>query len=200
MMRLLLLLYMLAFSGASAAELIAEVQARMDQPALLRGQFEQQKNVAGFRKPLISTGDFLIWRGHGVLWHTRKPFDSTLVLRRDRLMISQAGSSYSMDSVREPGLRAVNELLFALFSGDVASMQSHFSIEGTLSGKNEWNLILTPSSAGLAQIFRRVELAGDRHVRSMKLEETSGDSSLIRFVKQSETPPATLDEAAHLGN
>lgn len=192
----------LALSAANAADLIIEVQARMDQAAMLRGQFEQQKNVAGFRKPLVSSGDFLLWRGHGVLWHTRKPFDSTLVVRRDKLSVTQAGgrASYQIDVEHEPGLRRVNELLFALFSGDVVNLQKHFRIEGALSGKHEWKLVMTPSSDGLAQVFRRVELEGDRHVRRMRLEEANGDASLIRFDKTSETPAVTPEETSRLDN
>jgi hypothetical protein len=203
-MRLLLacLYALLTMGAANAADLLADVQARMQQPSLLRGQFEQQKNVVGFKRPLVSSGDFLLWREHGVLWHTKKPFDATLALRRDSLAVTQADgrAGYQMDAGREPGLRAVNEMLFALFSGDVATLQKHFHITGALSGKQEWSLQLTPASPALAQVFRRIELSGDQHVRRVKLEESNGDSSNIRFDQPAETPPASADEAARLGN
>lgn len=187
---------------AVAADLAAEVKARLAEPALLRGQFEQQKSVAGFRKPLISRGDFLLWRGHGVLWHTRKPFDSTLVLRRDKLSVTQADgrSAYQLDAEREPSLRAVNELLFALFSGDIATLQKYFRLEGALSDKRAWTLVLTPSDVVLMRVFKRVELAGDSYVRQVRLEEANGDSSLIRFDALSEMPAVNPEETQLLGN
>lgn len=193
---------LLAMGSACAADLLAGVQARLEQPALLRGQFEQQKNVVGFKRPLVSHGDFLLWREHGVLWHTAQPFDSTLALRRDSLSVTQADGrgGYSMDAAREPGLRAVNGMLFALFSGDVASLQKQFRIEGELNGAQGWRLTLTPSSAALAQVFQRIELEGDRYVKRVKLDEASGDASLIRFDHHATTPAATADEAARLGN
>lgn len=203
MMRaLFVFLAVMAVHAAAAADLAAEVRGRLADPVLLRGQFEQQKSVAGFKKPLVSSGEFLLWRGHGVLWHTNKPFDSTLALRRDRLSVTQADgrAGYQIDAEREPGLRAVNELLFALFSGDIATLQKHFRLQGELSGKQEWTLVLTPADAALMRVFKRVELAGDNYVRRVKLEEANGDSSLIRFDALREMPPATPNEVQRLGN
>jgi hypothetical protein len=185
-----------------SAGLIAQVQSRLDQPELLRGRFVQQKSVKGFKRPLISSGDFTIWRGHGLLWHTQKPFDSTLELRRDRLSVTQADGrgGYKLDGEREPGLRAVNELVFALFSGDITMLKKHFRMQGELSGKQDWTLVLTPLDTGLMRVFKRVELSGDRFVRVVRLEEAIGDSSLIRFDQITEASAASPEEVRRLGN
>ena len=42
------------------------VRARLAKPAVLRGQFEQQKQLQGFRNPLKSSGDFLLLRDRGI--------------------------------------------------------------------------------------------------------------------------------------
>lgn len=184
------------------SSLIAQVQARLDQPELLRGHFVQQKSVKGFKKPLISGGNFTIWRGHGLIWHTQTPFDSTLELRRDRLSVNRADgrSGYQLDSEHEPGLRAVNELIFALFSGDVAMLQKHFILQGNLSGNQDWALALMPQNSGLMQVFRRIELSGDRYVRQVRLEESSGDSTLIRFDQIATASAASPEEVRRIGN
>ena len=41
------------------------VRARLAKPAVLRGQFEQQKQLQGFRNPLKSSGDFLLLPNSG---------------------------------------------------------------------------------------------------------------------------------------
>ncbi|HXU93869.1 MAG TPA: outer membrane lipoprotein carrier protein LolA [Gallionella sp.] len=204
---LLALVFMnIAFAADVSADpstgLIALVQARLDQPELLRGRFVQQKSVKGFKKPLISGGDFTIWRGHGLLWHTQKPFESMLELRRDRLSVTQANgrSGYKLDGEREPGLRAVNELVFALFSGDIAMLKKYFHMQGELSGKQDWTLVLTPLDAGLMRAFKRVELSGDRYVRRVRLDEASGDSSVISFDQITAASAASPEEAKRLGN
>ncbi|QNM95946.1 outer membrane lipoprotein carrier protein LolA [Chitinimonas koreensis] len=184
-----------------AAPLADEVKARLAAPPLLRGQFVQEKQVAGFKKPLVSSGDFLLWRDHGVLWHTKKPFDATLALTRDALSARQGDgrAGYRLDAGREPGLREVNALLFALLAGDVAALAQRFRIDGALAGKDGWTLQLAPLEPNLAKVFRRIELNGDRYVRQVKLEEANGDASLIRFDGLAEAPAASADEAQRLG-
>ncbi|GLR15042.1 outer-membrane lipoprotein carrier protein [Chitinimonas prasina] len=194
------LLLCLALPGSAWAADIAEaVKARLSSPQVLRGQFEQQKSVVGFKKPLLSSGEFLLWRGHGVLWQTRKPFESSLVVSPDKLSAESGQASYQLESSREPALQAMNELLFALLAGDVAVLQKRFLTDGGLRGKDAWVLALTPREPGLARVFKRVILEGERHVKLVRLEEANGDSSLIRFDKLVEASAPTAEEATRLG-
>lgn len=189
-----------ALASVQAADIAATVAGKLADAPLLRGQFSQQKTVSGFKKPLLSSGDFLIWRGRGVLWNTRKPFDSTLTVTPKALSAKQGdgGAGFRLDAGQEPGLREVNQLLFALLSGDVAALKRRFAIDGELAGADGWKLTLTPSDAALTKLFRRVELEGDRYVRQVRLEEANGDASLIRFEQLAPTPVASADEARRL--
>ena len=65
----------LAAAGAAARaqtapELLAEVGRRLENPAVLRGEFEQTKTIKGFKRPLVSRGSFVMAAGKGVLWVT----------------------------------------------------------------------------------------------------------------------------------
>ncbi|MCP3102401.1 outer membrane lipoprotein carrier protein LolA [Myxococcus sp. K15C18031901] len=199
MKRWLLLVGMLAGLSAQASELVTGVRARLQDAPLLRGEFEQKKTVAGFKKPLVSRGDFVLSREKGVLWDTRTPFASTLTLTRTSLSAAQGTSAaYHLDTGKEPALAAVNELLFALLAGDVATLSSRFEVEGALVGAEGWKLTLTPTDAGLARVFRSIRLEGDRFVRQVLLEETRGDSSLIQFDHLRQAPPLSDTEASRL--
>ncbi len=193
---------LLAVAHASAAGLVAEVEARLDKPGLLRGQFEQQKSVPGFKKPLQSSGDFLLWRGHGLLWQTRKPFASTLAISRNGLSLVGAGSDgvTQINSAMDSSHRMVSDILSALLAGDFSQMQTYFHIDGELSDKQEWTLRLTPAQAGLSKVIKRITLSGDRHVRRVQIDEANGDSSLIRFTQLVQAPEASAREAALLGH
>ncbi|WP_375760891.1 outer membrane lipoprotein carrier protein LolA [Corallococcus exercitus] len=198
---LLALAFALLSVSAHAADLVKDVRARLVDAPLVRGQFEQKKTVAGFKKPLVSKGDFLLARDQGVLWNTRTPFASTLTLTRKSLSAEQGagGAAYHLDSTKEPALAAVNELLFALLSGDVASLQKRFKVEGALVGAAGWKLELTPTDAGLARVFKHIRLEGDGYVRQVQLDETRGDSSVITFEQLAQTPPPNATEAERLG-
>jgi hypothetical protein len=187
--------------SAHAKDLVEDVRARLVDAPVVRGRFEQRKSVAGFKKPLVSKGDFLLARGQGVLWNTRTPFASTLTLTRKSLSAEQGpgGAAYHLDSSKEPALEAMNELLFALLAVDVSTLRQRFKVEGTLVGPTGWRLELTPTDAGLARIFKSIHLEGDEYVRQVRLEETRGDSSVILFDQLARTPPPDATEAGRLG-
>lgn len=191
----------LFFAGVHAVEvippLVAEVRSRMADDAVLRGEFEQRKTLKGFKNQIVSHGDFLVSRERGVIWRTREPFASSLTVTKDRLLARGADGTVTsrMTTRDEPGMQMVNETLFALISADLAALSPRFRIEGEVQGKSAWRLSLTPIDASLAQAISRIELEGDRYLRSVRLVEAQGDVSLIRFSQQSASPVLTGDEA-----
>jgi hypothetical protein len=176
-------------TDTASSPLLARIRQRLRTAPVLRGQFEQIKRIKGFKNPLVSRGDFLIARDHGIVWHTLTPFESTLVVTRDRLQSRQADGSVSsqLDAREEPGLRAINALLFALMAADLETLSQRFHIQGTAGDEaaaQDWRISLSPRDAALAQWLSRVELQGDRYVRGATLIETRGDESVIRFSAQ----------------
>ena len=188
---LLTALVLVFFSaGTMAADLAASVKARLLQPEILQGRFEQSKQVAGFKKPLISKGDFLVARERGVLWRTQSPFPGELKLSRDEIIARQNGEVvFRLNASKEPSVRMINSLLFSLLNGDITRLNELFQMDGSISGKS-WQLQLTPRQATLGNIMRKIELSGDQFVRRIDLNEANGDQTSIRFSDQ--TPKNTL--------
>ncbi|MDB5848105.1 MAG: lipoprotein carrier protein LolA [Rhodoferax sp.] len=187
----------LAHAAEPVPPIVADVRARMASEPVLRGDFEQRKTLKGFKNPVVSRGDFLVARERGVIWRTREPFASTLTVTRDRLLVRGAdgGVTSRITARDEPGMQMVNETLFALMSADLQALAQRFRIEGELQGKDAWHLTLVPRDAALAQAITRIELEGDRNLRSVRLVEAQGDFSLIRFTQQTASPALTPDEA-----
>lgn len=195
--RLFMALPVLCGGAAEARQdLTRLVRERLLQAPVLRGEFEQQKQVQGFAKPLVSRGSFLVARERGVLWQTRTPFASTLRLTRDEIVATQNGAvAFRLDASKEPSVRVINGLMFALLNGDLTGLAEHFQIDGASEG-GAWQLQLTPRQAALAKLMNRIELSGDRHVRSIRIDEANGDRTAIRFSAQTSEPARlTADEA-----
>lgn len=199
-LRLASTLLLLVSTSALASPLIDGVKSRLTDAPLLRGQFEQQKSVKGFSRPLVSSGTFLVVKDGGVLWDTQKPFASTLTVtpRSLRAEHGDGAAAYQLDAAKEPALATVNALLLSLVSGDVAGLARHFKVEGALREAGAWKLTLVPTEPGLSRMFKAVRLEGDRHVRTVELDEVSGDASLIRFTALTEGPAPSGAEAARL--
>jgi hypothetical protein len=183
--------------AANAADLMADVRARLGQPAVLRGEFEQSKHVAGFKKALLSKGDFLVARDRGVLWRTREPFAGVLKLTPNEIVATQGGAlAFRLTASTEPSVRVINGLMFSLLNGDVAALAEQFTIAGVAEAKS-WSLTLVPRQPAFAKILTRIELSGDVYVRRIAMEEANGDRTVIQFHKQTPDPAKlSTDEAA----
>jgi len=197
-----LLLGVLLIAGIApavrAADDLSLIQQRVAQVEVLRGGFEQEKRIAGFKNPLRSQGSFLVARGKGVVWTTLKPFPSEVVITGDRILSRQrdGSSRVEVDGREQPALRSVNAMMFALVSGDVAALSSRFNTQVQAKAGNGWTLSLTPKSAALAKAFTRIVLNGDSYVREVEIEEANGDRTHLRFVELSQTPARlSADEA-----
>lgn len=177
--------------------LLARIRTHLADAPVLRGEFEQRKTLKGFKHPLVSRGDYVVAKARGVVWRTQEPFASTLVLTRERLLARQPDGSVAnrLDTAQEPGLRAVNEMLFALIAADLSALASRFRIDGEERGTG-WKVVLVPRDATLAQWIKRIELDGDRHVNEVRIAEAGGDSSQIRFSRQQAGPALTREEEA----
>lgn len=185
-------------TSARAAGLIDRIDQQLQHPAVVRGQFEQQRQLAGFSKPLQSQGRFVVARARGALWLTEKPFASELILTRDTLIQKSGGTvSQKLDSSREPALRAINSVLFALLAGDLHALESRFDISGRVDSKG-WQLTLLPRDATWKQVMSRIDLTGGAFVTTLDLTDANGDRTLIRFLNNAADSTLRADEASRL--
>ena len=185
-------------AAASADDALDGIRARLAQPAVLRGAFEQEKQLQGFRNPLRSRGTFLLVRDRGIAWDTREPFASSAVLGRERLVttLPDGTTRVLLDATESPATAAVNALLLALVAGDLDALAPQFELEGALGDDGAWTLHLTPRPGPLQRVFTGIDLAGDAHVREVRIAEAGGDTSTIRFADLAEAPAADVAELA----
>lgn len=184
--------------AADPAPTLDAITARLANPVVLRGQFEQSKTVVGFRNPLRSEGRFVVARDRGVIWQTDKPFASELVVTAAQIRSRQPDGSVrvEVDASQQPAMRSVNTVLFALISGDLQSLQRLFQVTPLAMDEEGWQLRLTPRSRMLARAFSSLTLHGDRHVRVVEIVEAGGDRARIQFRQLSELPAALRDDEA----
>lgn len=193
-LRTLCVLAMLAVvAPALAATDVEAVKQRVAKVDVLRGEFTQEKQVAGFKNPLRSQGRFVLAQDHGVIWTTLKPFPSEVVVTRDRILSRQSdGSSrVELDGRQQPAMRSVNAIMFALMSGDAQALSAQFTVKVEVLPGNAWKMQLTPRSAMLGKVFAQLTLSGDRYVREVQINEANQDVTRIQFAGMSDTP-ATL--------
>ncbi|WP_374602359.1 outer membrane lipoprotein carrier protein LolA [Arenimonas sp.] len=176
--------------AVAADEALAGVRSRIEQPDVLRGRFEQEKHLKGFRNPLRSAGTMLLVRESGIAWDTAEPFASSAVLTREKLTseLPDGSRQVLLDAADGPAASATAGLLMALVAGDLDALAERFEIAETLLDDGAWRLELRPREPALKRVFAGFELGGDRHVREVLIEETGGDTTRVRLLDLSSEP------------
>ena len=183
-------------ASAHAAAPVAKIQAMLAKPEQLCGRFEQSKQLAGMKKPLVSSGRFCVVAGKGVLWRTLKPFPNTLRLSRDEIVQLQGDRvAMRMEASREPTVRMINGVLFSLLSGDLGQLDTLFEVDGT-AGDGAWKVALKARNPALARAIGAISLEGGAYVRTIHMVEDSGDRTDIVFSDIRTGPGAFLPEEA----
>jgi hypothetical protein len=187
MNRLLFLILLTLVSNISKAEdLLVEIQRNMTEASLIKGYFSQTRVLDGVTKPLNSQGYFIVDKSRGVIWITEKPFYSTLrVTKNEILQKSENQTLMQISSESEPSVKYVNEVLFTLFSGDIASLKRYFSYTGDFA-KGRWSIRLQPLKGGMSKLIRSINMEGKTNLEKITLEMETKDTTQIIF---SDTKP-----------
>jgi hypothetical protein len=160
---------------------ITQIQNMLAKPTTLCGRFDQTKQLAGMKKPLLSNGRFCVVNGKGVAWRTLQPFPNTLRLTRDEIVNYQGDKvAMRLDAKQEPTVRMINSVLFSLLAGDLGQLDSLFVVDGSVTAKT-WHVALTARQPGLAKAIGAISLDGGNYVNTIHMDEASGDRTTITF-------------------
>ena len=86
-----------------------------------------------------------------------------------------------LEARKEPTVRLINTVLFALLAGDIGQLEKLFDIDGSVRN-NSWSITLKALEPGLAKAIGSIALQGGVHVRSITIHEPSGDRTSIDLV------------------
>jgi len=177
----LLLAGLICFSGATFAEsLPSQIESMVGSAQTVRGKFVQIKVMTGISKRLVSDGNFIVDKGQGVLWITEKPIYQKLRVSNSGIKIdNKGGNLMTLDARSEPSVRYINELVLAVFSGDMNVLERLFNFTGEASSKG-WVLELTPKSVSSAP-FKKITMTGGSAISRITFISRDGDLTEILF-------------------
>ncbi len=176
---------------------LPQLAEQLSGPAVVRGDFIQEKHLRALPQPLTSHGQFALSRDHGLLWLLQQP------IRQDYRItpqgIARRGEQGWQAVDPQGGSARQNQLFLAVLSGDTQALQRDFQLE--LSGAaTAWRLQLTPRGALLKQIFADIEIQGGETVTRIELHETQGDRTLIRLLDSQTDVALTASEQRDLAD
>ncbi|ARP91051.1 hypothetical protein CAL14_12750 [Bordetella genomosp. 9] len=158
---------------------LSDLQSQLRAAPVVRGQFVQQKYLRSLPQPLTSTGLFTLSAGDGLLWGLRAPLHQDLLLTPAGVFRRDDGGKWQA-LPQAVGASRETRMFLTVLTGDTQALQDNFDI--ALSGTaGDWQLVLTPKSALLKQIFTDIRIAGGKLVQRIELRETQGDRTVMEM-------------------
>lgn len=155
-----------------------QLSKQLGGPEVVRGHFIQEKHLRALPQPLTSRGTFVLAREHGLLWLLERPLQQDY--RIDDQGIARRTEQGWQFVAQQSATAQQNRLFLAVLKGDSSGLRQDFEL--SLSGSAEtWSLQLTPRSVLLKQVFNAIVISGGERVLRIELQETQGDSTVLRL-------------------
>lgn len=198
-MRCLILMFLTLMAStlhaAPADDVANRLGAHLEQAPVIRAEFEQKKDMAAFKKPLVTRGRLVFARQHGVLWQIEQPLKLTYVLQEGRMVeIGEDGTTQSRTTQDAPAVAQVGRIFRALLGGQTKTLAEFFDSSGNGDPDKAWTITLNPRNPQVSQFIKRITLAGGKHVDSIRIEEANGDTASIRFRQTVEANELSAEE------
>jgi hypothetical protein len=176
---------------------LPQLAEQLSGPAVVRGDFIQEKHLRALPQPLTSHGQFALSRDHGLLWLLQQPIRQDYRITPEGIARRNENGWQAVDP--QGGSARQNQLFLAVLSGATQALQRDFQLE--LSGAaTAWRLQLTPRGALLKQIFAGIEIQGGETVTQIELHEAQGDRTLIRLLDSQTDVALTASEQRDLAD
>ncbi len=191
------LLFLLAFAlPAHADELLAGILKRLAEPPVIRAQFVQERHIADMTRPTLSRGRITVSRQDGVLWQIESPVKLALAFTQSGVIeTGPDGMRRSREQRRGAVDTEVGRLMQSIVGADEESLKTAFdaAAQGSLE---RWTVRLTPRAREMARFLKVVRLGGSRYLESIEIEETSGNSTMIRLRQHAVAETVAAEELA----
>jgi hypothetical protein len=187
-----LLLAIPLFSPAGAADLPRTVKPG----EVLRGHFVQERQLAGFARPLRSEGTFVLIPGRGLIWRAQTPFQNTTVITPEGILqLTNGQEAMRLPAARMPGLGQLYDVLGGAVSGDIEPLGHIFFVKRNTESDG-WQLVLTPlhpDNPGMSQI-KSLTVVGRQFVDTVVVDKGGGDVDRLSFLDQAATTSSPTPE------
>jgi len=182
--------FFLALCLLAGSAWAAEMAPDTLQPGqVLRGHFVQERQLAGFSRPLKSEGSFVLAPGQGLIWRTEVPLVDTIVITPGGILqIVNGKEAMRLPVSRLPVVGRFYDVLGGALTGNTGPLDSVFKVERQADAA-QWHLTLRPARGddpALGQIVA-ITVTGTRLVDAIEIQKQGGDADRLSFSAQAKT-------------
>lgn len=182
--------------NAQRQQALQQLTAQVQQQSRVAGQFEQRKNLAMLKNPVISRGEFLLQTTQ-FDWHIQTPFDIAYRFADNRLERTMDGETEAVEASAEPALYGFFSFFFSLFSLSEASLEKYFIVYYQPLDEQRWVMGLKPRQSAIARSLQTLTINGTgTDIGQVSLVEASGDTTELLFTYPAGDAPAASESPA----
>ena len=187
----IVLILLLCIPGLAHAFDLQQLSDQLAKPAVIHGNFIQEKHLRALPQPLVSKGTFVLAKDHGLLWLLKTPLQQDYRISAQGIARRDA-NGWQLLPNKSAGAEQ-NRLFLAVLQGDSSGLQRDFDLQ--LQGEaQQWKLTLVPRSLLLKQVFTQINIDGGELVQKIELLETQGDSTVLRMQDSTAGQPLSESE------
>lgn len=147
----------------------------------MKARFHQTKFVPKFNRNLKSFGTMMLKPGKGMAWITEKPYESVMVVGKDKLKQRIAGGKVSSQNVEGNTIYvAIAEAMENVFSGRFSLIHDVFETY-FLKEDSSWYIGLVPKHDDFSSFVSFITIAGKNNIDRVFMQEVGGNSILYEF-------------------
>jgi len=151
----------------------------------IQGDFKQQKTLAALTEEITSQGKLWFKRESKVRMDYTKPFIYKMIINHDKMLIRDGEKENRINVKSNKLFQQINRITVDCMQG--AIMESPDFKSRVFENESTYLLELTPVSKTLKEFFSTIVLVSDKKdssVKSIELNEPSGDQTLLSFTNK----------------
>ncbi|MDX2028863.1 MAG: LolA-related protein [Alphaproteobacteria bacterium] len=179
-MRYLSFIALLFLTWTALAAQTPPGQTRLDGGKILRGAFIQEFQTSKTGSPLVSSGQFTVAPGHGLIWKIEKPFPTSTIITPEAAIQNVGGLSMKLPV---KNLRSLYDMVGGALAGDRSALEKEFILMP--GGKDsQWQMLLTPRQPGKAKLpYSSITVSGSTFVEKILMTKANGAQDTLSFTE-----------------
>jgi hypothetical protein len=183
---------------AQSAPSLDQVLNSLTSRKVTEGSFTMQKTSAKLKRPLTSSGTYIM-SDKGIVWNTIKPFPQTMAVTEDAMIqIRPDGTKNVVDGSGNEIFKTVASSVKSIFGSSREGIEKSFNIKNFTSDKSTWNLTLVPKDSTIAGALNSIELGGSWKGSDCSLDKTvivQGESNSTAYTYSNQVYKDALSES-----
>ena len=158
----------------------------------ITSDFKQDKTLTALTETITSSGKFRFKRSNKVRIEYVKPFAYLMVMNGDKILVRDNNKENTINVKSNKLFQQVNRIMIDCVQGSI--LDSKDFTTKVFENDKEYLLEMIPSSKTLREFFQIIVLSVDRNdysVKSIKMNEPTGDTTTISFMNKKLNEPVS---------